>query len=152
MNRPSEKEAPQIKPGRMEFLERCANAYDMGLITYQRLHLMEGWLDVVMREGHSRLCDHRSITGPNVQDQWDKVRNFWYRWGELTRLDRNTRNTFGDSGSMATLANDSDGYAIIRFAAILRHPCQQCAVDPEAWHTRSGFCQHRDTDGSQCDS
>lgn len=38
--------------------------------------------------------------------------------------------------------------SIIRseLAAILTHPCQQCAEDPEAWHTRQAFCQHRKAD------
>lgn len=41
-------------------------------------------------------------------------------------------------------ANDRIGYGLIRLAAVLAHPCQQCAEDPGAWHTRSAFCPHRE--------
>ncbi len=37
----------------------------------------------------------------------------------------------------------AEDVALQEIAAILSHPCQQCAEDPNAWHTRSGFCEHR---------
>lgn len=42
-----------------------------------------------------------------------------------------------------TLANDTLGYDCIRVLAVLNHPCQLCAEDPEAWHTRAAFCSHK---------
>lgn len=42
------------------------------------------------------------------------------------------------------LANDKLGYDCIRLLAILTHHCQSCAEDIEAWHTRGGFCKHRE--------
>ena len=41
------------------------------------------------------------------------------------------------------LANDVMGYDCIRLIAVLTHPCEKCAADPEAWHTRAGFCEHK---------
>lgn len=129
-----------------DFLARCATAYDMGLVTPERAALMSRWLDVVMREGHSRLCDYRSVAGSSYQDQHDTVRRFWtHSWGEIARLQRNSLARFGDSGdaAIATLANDVDGYSIIQFAAVLSHPCQICATDRAQWHTRPAFCPHQ---------
>lgn len=126
---------------REQFLARCANAYDMGLITPENLRLMERWLDTIMREGHSRLCDHREVVKLVGHDQWISVRQFWYSFGgEVGRLERNSRKRFGDTGALATLANDEAGYAIIRFAAVLANPCDRCATDPNAWHTRGCNC------------
>ena len=133
-----------------EFLARCAVCYDMGLAREDVLRLMNRWVDVVMREGHSRLCDLRHVVGGEYhQDQWEAVHGFWYRLGgELGRLHRNSLKRFpavdGERYTgLATLANDTDGYAIIQLAAILSHPCPRCATDPHAWHTRPGFCTHR---------
>jgi hypothetical protein len=41
-----------------------------------------------------------------------------------------------------TLAGD-EAYKAIQAMAILDHPCQKCAEDPNAWHTRPGFCTHK---------
>jgi hypothetical protein len=41
-----------------------------------------------------------------------------------------------------TLAGD-EAYKAIQVMAILDHPCQKCAEDPNAWHTRYGFCEHK---------
>lgn len=122
------------------FLARCATAYDAGLLTPYRLHLMDRWLDVVMREGHSRACDYNAIAmnGRYGQGQWEIVHQFWTSYGEVSRLLRNSDNL----NHLATLANDADGYALIQFAAILSHPCQICATDPNAWWTRPGCCRH----------
>lgn len=104
-----------------EFLARCANAYEMGLIDPGQMALMERWLDFVMRFEHT-LLSHGQSQGIYAMD---------FLEGERARL----------NGS--TLANDSSGYGLIRFAAILSHPCQECAADPTAWHTRSAFCEHK---------
>lgn len=44
--------------------------------------------------------------------------------------------------NLMSLANDKLGYDCIRVIAVLTHHCQICAEDPEAWHTRAGFCEH----------
>jgi len=119
-----------------EFLARAENAWNMGLITPERMDLMNQWLEVVMREGHSRVADQRG-----GQEQWRYVKGFWD--GEMQRLNRRTDETFGASGATFTLANDSDGYALIELAAVLSHPCQACAASRNAWHTRRAFCNHK---------
>lgn len=101
-----------------QFLARMANAYDMGLCTELNLALLESWLDAVMR-----------FEGGQI-DYW-----FEFLEQENDRLD--------GFASNRTLANDKNGYQLIQLAAILTHPCHKCAADPEAWHTRAGFCKHK---------
>ncbi len=105
-----------------ELLARVATAYDMGLLTRERFGLMERWLDFVMR-----------FEGGHMSQAVDFLR------------DEQERNHAPCSNmAIGTLAGDVDGYALIQFAAILTHHCQQCATDPSAWHTRSAFCRHRE--------
>jgi len=102
-----------------QFLKRMANAWDMGLCDPKVLGLAELWCDAIMR-----------LEGGQM--------NYWNQFfnAECERLDFFASNK--------VLANDRDGYKIIQLMAILTHHCQKCAVDPEAWHTRSGFCNHKD--------
>lgn len=102
-----------------DFLARCANAYDAGLVTPERLRLMDRWLDSVLR-----------LEGGHVG-----------HWADFLS-DEHTR-THGFT-SNRVLANDTDGYALIQFSAILNHPCSLCATDPTAWWTRAAFCQHKE--------
>lgn len=100
-----------------QFLARCGNAFDMGLITPETLRLLERWLDFVMRfEG----------------GQMNYVADFIE--AEARRLER--------FYPQKTLANDADGYKLIQLAAILGHRCQACAQSQHAWHTRAAFCEH----------
>lgn len=55
--------------------------------------------------------------------------------------ERERTNNFSNHMS---LANDTLGYDCIRVMAVLTHPCQLCAEDVDAWHTRSAFCNHKD--------
>ena len=45
--------------------------------------------------------------------------------------------------SNMTLASDAAGYKLVELAAIFSHPCQECAISPNAWWTRSGWCNHK---------
>ena len=113
-----------------EFLARCANAYDSGLITKDLMHLMEDWLDAMMRLEHSLFTTGQS--------------QFHYVWDFLTN---ERARLFGErdaycAAEAKTLAADTDGYKLIQLAAILAHACQECATDPNAWWTRSAFCPH----------
>lgn len=99
-----------------EFLARCANAYEVGLCSEVRLRLMFDWLDALMRLEGGQL----SYLVPFLEAENSRTGSFVH-----------------------TLANDADGYALIQFASILRHPCQRCATDPDAWWTRPAFCEHR---------
>ena len=105
-----------------EFLARCGTAWDAGLCTPDRLRLMDRWLDFVMRF---------------EAGQMSYVVDFIAM--EARRCERFTGHK--------TLANDEDGYALIRLAAILTHPCQECATNPKAWWTRPAFCDHRSNGG-----
>jgi hypothetical protein len=104
-----------------QFLARCGNAYDMGLCSPERLKLMERWLDFVMRfEG----------------GQMSLVADF-------LMAEKRRCNAPGPGMAIGRLAGDDDGYALCHLAAILTHPCQACAVDSGAWHTREAFCDHK---------
>lgn len=100
------------------FLRRCANIYDVGLADREILILLNTWVDAVMR-----------FEGGQINTFVDFL------------LSERQRHGFYSHG---TLANDHLGYKVIKFAAILAHPCQKCAEDPNAWWTRSAFCEHKD--------
>lgn len=103
---------------KQEFIYRCVTAYDMGLCTEEILNLAEKWTDFVMRfEGGQIKCLADFIAD-------EDLRTMSFHPGK-------------------TLANDKLGYQVIQLMAILSHPCQKCATDKTAWHTRAGFCQHR---------
>lgn len=115
-NKLRKSQAPYTKE---EFLKRCANAYDMGLIKTDVIHLLAKWTDIVMRvEGGQDYTLLRFFL-----EEAERTQNF---------------------ASHKVLANDKVGYSIIQLAAIFEHPCQKCAEDPQAWHTRFAFCNHKD--------
>jgi hypothetical protein len=103
---------------RDDFLARCANAYDAGLMTPERIRLMDSWLDFVLRFEGGQM----NYVADFIEDERRRCRGF-------------------HAGH--TLAGDINGYALIQFAAILTHSCQICATDPKAWWTRPAFCPHR---------
>jgi len=45
------------------------------------------------------------------------------------------------SENFGNLAADP-AYKTVQLASILTHPCQLCAEDTGAWHTRYAFCKH----------
>ena len=108
---------------RDEWLARCATVYECGLAQPELMRLMRDWLDALMRHEHTQFS--------NGQGQGKDWLRFLQHEFERTEQGR------------ATLANDRDGYALQQIAAILCHPCQRCAEDKCAWHTRSGFCDHK---------
>ena len=106
---------------RAEFLARCSTIFDMGLATEEQLRLLERWADTMLRLEY---C---------LFDQGDQIHYVWqFLEAERRRI--------GERGN--TLANDEAGYNLVRMAAVLSHPCQKCAEDPRAWHTRSAMCSH----------
>ena len=104
-----------------QFLARMANAWDEGLCTDQQLRLMERWLDFVMRFEGGQMQYVRSF----MEDEWRRTGNF-----------------------SRTLAGDHEGYKLIQLAAIVTHPCQECATSSEkntdVWWTRAAFCPHKE--------
>lgn len=108
-----------------EYMMRCETIWAKGHARPELFLLMRDWLDAVMRHEHTMF----SVGGQTQGRDWF---SFLQRELGRTNMGRNT------------LANDVDGYALQDIAAILSHPCQQCAASKDAWHTRSGFCDHRE--------
>lgn len=102
-----------------QFLKRMSNAYDMGLCKPKVLALANDWCDSVMR-----------FEGGQLR-----------YWVDFLEREAERMNSFD---SRSCLANDEAGYKIIQLMAIMTHSCQKCGEDPEAWHTRSGFCTHKE--------
>lgn len=111
-----------------EYMQRCETVWAKGLARPELFGLLRDWLDAVMRYEHSLF----SIGGQTQGRDWLEFLN-----AEMRRTDDGRR----------TLANDADGYALQELAAILCHPCQRCAASPNAWHTRPGFCEHKQPNG-----
>src|SRR4051794_7380578 len=97
---------------------RFETAYKMGLLNEGTFALMDRFIDAVTR-----------LEGGQF--------NYWIAFLETEKF--RTRDFTSDK----TLGNDKEAYQAIQFMAILTHPCQVCAENTEAWHTRSGFCPHR---------
>lgn len=100
------------------FLKRCNALWDMNLINPETLKLLYDWVDVVMR-----------VEG----GQWHNFIDFMMQ--EKKRTENFSRHK--------TLANDKLGYDIVQITSVLNHPCQKCAEDVNAWHTRYAFCEHK---------
>ena len=107
-----------------EFLARCENAWDCGVINHDRLRLMSRWLDFVLR-----------LEGGQLSMALDFL---------VAERKRNGVPFGTPTGAIGQLASDKDGYALQEFAAILTHHCQKCATDPSAWWTRTAFCKHKE--------
>lgn len=103
---------------KQEFLDRCAVAYDLGF--FERPNIMH-----VL---HAYDAMHR-LEGGQIQYFTDFLESERQRTKNFT--------------NMYQLANDKLGYTGIQLLHLLCHPCQKCATDPKAWHTRWGFCNHR---------
>ena len=108
---------------REDFLARCANAYDAGLMTDERIRLLDRWIDFVLRFEGGQMA----YVADFIEDERRRCHGFY---------------------SSHVLANDAEGYALVKFAAILKHPCQICATDPTAWWTRTAYCPHREKEQS----
>jgi len=98
-----------------QFLKRCETIYDLGFARKKILSLLYEWVDAVLR-----------LEGSQV--------HYWIDF--LVKEKARTKN-FSN-----VLARDKE-YALCCLTAILDHPCQQCAEDRDAWHTRSSFCNHK---------
>ena len=99
------------------FIKRCETLYAMGLADEEVLNLASRWVDAIMR-----------LEGGQLH----------YFTDFLSEEKKRTENFSGRQ----TLANDNLGYKVINLIAVLNHPCQKCAEDKNAWHTRTAFCNH----------
>jgi hypothetical protein len=109
-----------------DFLARCANAYDVGLITPELMQLLATWTDAMLRLEHSIF----TIGGQS---------QLHYVWDFLTM----EKERVAEHSNM-TLASDAAGYKLVELTALLSHPCQECATSQHAWWTRPGWCDHKE--------
>lgn len=109
---------------KQEFLRRCETVWGKG-IDDEIFSLLLRWVDFVLRFDHTMFG--------NGQTQGDKICDFIEM--ERQRL--------GAPFSCNTLAGDKAGYKLVDIVSVLAHPCQKCAEDANAWHTRFGFCDHK---------
>lgn len=121
---------------KQEFLRRCETAYDMGFFNDRTVssHMAHA-LDAYLRLRHV-------IYAYKNDPVWDRLRDLDYQAG--TAL--NALIGYGviaDFEPGRTLAGDP-AYEAARCAAVLDHPRQKCAENPRAWHTRYGFCEHKE--------
>lgn len=134
---------------REEWLARCGTVYDMGLAQPEVLNLLQDWSDTVMRLEHTMVADPgvrlpilRAMVQARRQEnahdsQLPDVLRFRLR--EVRRMTQQRT----CEGRIVTLASDHAAYSIIQLLAVLTHPCQACAEDRYAWHTRGIDCRHR---------
>lgn len=101
-----------------EWMKRMETAYDLGLLDSDIVrHLYKAYDAVHRLEGNQFQYFAEFIISEN-----ERTKNF---------------------SNHMQLANDELGYNVIKLLAIFIHPCQICAEDKGAWHTRSGFCPHK---------
>ena len=105
---------------------RLRNAHGMGLLSADVLGLAYQWADFVLRLEGGQTANAAEF----LQNERERTQNF--------------------SGGK-TLANDELGYKVITLLSLLTHPCQKCAEDPSAWHTRPAFCEHKPKGLKECD-
>jgi len=106
-----------------EWLKRCSLAYEMGLIGKDRTssNFLTKVIDALIRfEGGQRNQHQNKYWEEFVKEEKKRTRDW-----------------------TVVLTSDQLLYSLLIFAHILDHPCQKCGVDPQAWHTRYGFCNHR---------
>ena len=99
-----------------DFLKRCEMIYDLGLVNRETLAIMRNWCDAIMRYEGNQMTTFQHLI------EYDKKRT-----KDFTK----------------TLASDVIGYKVIQMTYLLAHPCQKCAEDKNAWHTRYAFCDHK---------
>lgn len=80
----------------------------------------------------------------HIEDSYDAIHRL--QGGQLSEFVehlKEEKERTQDFSSYCSLANDTLGYDCIRVMAVLTHHCQLCAENKDAWHTRSGFCEHK---------
>jgi hypothetical protein len=106
-----------------EFLKRCETIYELGFAKRDLFALMRTWLDAILR------YEPGNFNGDTLQ---------LTVFNDIMEYERKRTKNF-----TKTLAGDKEGYTLIQIASILAHPCQKCAEDKNAWHTRWAFCEHK---------
>jgi hypothetical protein len=107
-----------------QFIARCRTIYRLGHATHAKMRVLERWTDMIGRLQSGQL----HIFAQRLREEERRTDGF----------------SNPDKG-----ANDSVGYGVVYLAAVLCHPCQACAEDDRAWHTRAGSCKHRKEAGGE---
>lgn len=110
-----------------QFLKRCETIYDKGYFKNRNISSM-------LRHSADTFMRLRSVYANNPA-MFEEINKGHQGNIACDALEYNL-------DTKRTLANDNDLYEALNIACILDHPCQFCAEDPEAWHTRYGFCNH----------
>jgi hypothetical protein len=110
-----------------EWLFRCITVYESGFVNDREVtvHLREA-ADAFIR----------------LRDVYNRHPEYFTEIGEDAQGHIAMYNLTASLDSKKSLANDS-AYKAVQMACILDHPCQHCAEDKAAWHTRYAFCDHK---------
>jgi hypothetical protein len=112
-----------------EFLKRCETIWDNGLVKRDVFKLLRQASEAFTRLRYVYKHHPDFFNLIQVEYQGDIAIS------EL--ISDETDSMFGElAGDMA--------YDTVKLASILGHPCQKCAEDKNAWHTRYGFCEHKE--------
>lgn len=121
----------KINMTKKEWMKRAETIFEMGLIKSDLLSLLRSALEAFVRL-RSVYANH-----PEMFDEIKKEYQGEIAINELTQYD-----TLHYLDKKKVLANDR-AYNALRITAVIDHPCQKCAEDKNAWHTRYGFCNHK---------
>lgn len=111
-----------------EFLKRCETIYDLKLL--EDPSKLRSATEVYLRLRHV-YSEHPEAFEEIKRNHQGKI-----AIEELTNWGTDIKKE--NFGYLA-----SDQYNLVEAASILAHPCQKCAVDKKAWHTRYSFCKHQ---------
>lgn len=100
-----------------KFLERCSTARDAWYINEDSLLFLRESIEYVTRK----------------------------QWWQEHYLD-DIRESIMKLSDWKTLANDPIGNKAFNLWYLLCHPCDKCALDKNARHTRYSFCSHNTND------
>ena len=124
---------------KQELLKRCETIYDMGLMNDGALTSLERGVELLMRITDVAARGTVTISAdapPQCDNQIEYAR-------DIIAMEAARVRAAAGKGALLTLASDQPGYDAVRLAVVLTHPCQTCAEDARAFHTRPGFCEHR---------
>lgn len=117
-----------------QFLKRCETIWNSGLVNEELFSMLRSSTEVYGRLRHVyKYAPERfkEIEGHEYNNSSENIQ------GEIA-----IRELIGhQDGLFGQLAGDK-AYQLTQMASILAHPCQKCAEDKNAWHTRYGFCEH----------
>lgn len=122
-----------------QFLKRCATAWDAGYVDLWGLKRARNSLDLVMRLKAAYVGFNRDSSGNDLIAEIGVE-------GHQGEMAISSLVNEIEIAPKKKLACDTEAYQAIQFVSLLTHPCQKCAEDKDAWHTRAGFCPHRGED------